>query len=81
MLVGFLLGYTAATLWIQLGRNWIAMFATNTAVATLPLCYAVVEGMLTSRMLCSGSSSSLWASTCSLRRARRLSCFVVRRNR
>lgn len=48
VLVGFLLGYTAATLWIQLGRNWIAMFATNTAVATLPLCYAVVEGMLTS---------------------------------
>ncbi|WP_246007883.1 DUF2339 domain-containing protein [Gordonia oryzae] len=47
LLVGFLLVYTTATLWIQLGRNWIAMFATNTTVATLPLCYAVVEGMLT----------------------------------
>lgn len=37
LLVGFLLTYTAATIWIQLRRNWTAMFAVNTAIATLPL--------------------------------------------
>ncbi|GAB93729.1 hypothetical protein GORHZ_243_00030 [Gordonia rhizosphera NBRC 16068] len=37
LLIGFLLTYAAATLWIQVGRDWTAMFAVNTAVATLPL--------------------------------------------
>lgn len=35
-LAGFLIAYAAATMWVQVGRNWTAMFAVNTAVATLP---------------------------------------------
>ena len=42
LLIGFLLVYVAATLWIQLGRNWIAMHAVNTAASTLPLLFVVV---------------------------------------
>lgn len=42
ILVAFLLTYVAVTLWIQLGRNWTAMFITNTAVGTLPVLYGLV---------------------------------------
>jgi uncharacterized membrane protein len=37
LLVGFLLAYAAATMWIQLRRNWTALYAVNTVAVTLPL--------------------------------------------
>ncbi|KYH45345.1 hypothetical protein AZH51_05595 [Branchiibius sp. NY16-3462-2] len=37
LLVGFLLTYAAATLWIQLGRDWSATYVVNTVVCTAPL--------------------------------------------
>lgn len=37
LLVGFLLTYAAATLWIQIGRDWTATYVVNTVVTTVPL--------------------------------------------
>lgn len=37
LLVGFLLTYAAATLWIQLGRDWTATYVVNAVVCTAPL--------------------------------------------
>lgn len=37
LLVGFLLAYSAATMWIQLRRNWTALYAVNTVAVALPL--------------------------------------------
>ncbi|GAB10225.2 hypothetical protein GOARA_054_00005, partial [Gordonia araii NBRC 100433] len=36
-LIGFMLVYAAATLWLQISRDWTALFVVNTAAATIPL--------------------------------------------
>ena len=40
-LIAFLLVYAGATLWLQVGRDWTALFVVNTAATTLPLLIAV----------------------------------------
>ncbi|MCF8570968.1 DUF2339 domain-containing protein [Gordonia sp. HY002] len=35
-LIGFLLVYAAASLWIQVGRSWLAVFVVNTAAVMFP---------------------------------------------
>ncbi|WP_165943072.1 DUF2339 domain-containing protein [Gordonia zhaorongruii] len=42
-LVGFVLVYAATTLWIQVGRNWFALYAVNTAAVVIP---AVIYGAM-----------------------------------
>lgn len=42
LLIGFLLALSAAALPVQLGRDWIGMFAARIAAATLPLLAALV---------------------------------------
>ncbi|MGB3708255.1 DUF2339 domain-containing protein [Gordonia sp. (in: high G+C Gram-positive bacteria)] len=37
VLVSFMLAYAASTLWLQMGRDWTALFVVNTVAATLPL--------------------------------------------
>ncbi|MDG3012090.1 DUF2339 domain-containing protein [Rhodococcus sp. D2-41] len=51
LLVGFVLVYAAATVPLQLGRDWTALYAVNTAAATLPLLYAVDDDGATSAVL------------------------------
>ncbi|ALG86147.1 DUF2339 domain-containing protein [Gordonia phthalatica] len=43
-LVCFMLVYAASTLWIQVGRDWTALFVVNTVATTLPL-MAVANGI------------------------------------
>ncbi|MGC5248646.1 DUF2339 domain-containing protein [Gordonia sp. DT219] len=44
VLVGFMLCVAASALWIQLGRNWTALFAVNTAATTVPLLFVIADG-------------------------------------
>ncbi|WP_347957613.1 DUF2339 domain-containing protein [Gordonia aichiensis] len=37
LLVCFMLAYAASTLWMQIGRDWTALYLVNTAATTLPL--------------------------------------------
>jgi len=37
ILIAFLLVYAAATLWLQVGRDWSSLYAVNTAATTIPV--------------------------------------------
>ncbi len=47
VLIGFMLAYAAATLWLQPGRDWTALFLVNTAATTAPLLAASYDQDLT----------------------------------
>lgn len=57
LLVGFLLTYAAATVWIQLGRTWTATYVLNTVVCTAPL-LAIAGGSVASSAFASNLESS-----------------------
>jgi uncharacterized membrane protein len=60
LLVGFMLTLSAATLPVQLGRDWAAMHAARMAVSTLPLLVALVG-------VSSGAGHAAWlASGCGI---------------
>ena len=46
LLVGFMLALSAASLPVQLGKDWIWMHAARTAATTLPLLVALAGGLL-----------------------------------
>jgi uncharacterized membrane protein len=51
LLVGFMLALSAATLPVQLGKNWLAMHGARMAVSTLPLLIALVGVNSTSKQV------------------------------
>ncbi len=51
LLVGFMLALSAATLPVQLGKNWLAMHGARMAVSTLPLLVALVGVNSTSQQV------------------------------